>query len=287
MSGERWLALARAWFVEEIVDRVFEPHRRLAARTRPAARRRSGAIGAAACTVLRDQRRADGAVAIEPGLPERVTLSAWIATEAFVVAGTAAEWFFFFGANHHGARHLLPALVSVALPLALVPAAIVMSRFATAVELRTMMVRLTLLSVLLLIPTLAWWLPASNQSWRVVQAGEAVHRGYRELSVNDLLRSQAPADVGLGKARDWETLRRDAALERASILVMPFTMMAFGLSMARRAGRGWAVRAMAAWMTAGLIWLTLLDISPWLAHVAISAASMAGPKPRHYRVESA
>lgn len=276
MSGERLLLLARAWFADDMVTRVFEPlvadwaaeHETL----RGLARTRSNVrvvicVAITAALMLPWQ--------LKQRLPERVTLGGWIAIEAFVVIGGAAQWYLFFDGNPKGARYLLPALVATALPLALVPVAILMSRFATALELRTMMLRLALLSILALAPLLGWWLPASNQSWRVVQAGDTVRRGDRELSVNDLLRSQAPSDVYLGKARDWRTVRRNAALERASILVMPLTMMMLGLSIARRARTAWAVWAVAAWLAAALIWLSVLDISPWTAHAVILAAALA------------
>jgi hypothetical protein len=158
MTGNRWLTIARCWFADEMVERVFA---RAESSTRLAF-----CFATSGAMVLPWQ--------LKKQLPDRVTVGAWMTIEAFVVIGLAAQWYLFFDANPSGARYLLPALASTALPLALVPAAIVTSRVATAVELRTMMLRLTLLSMLLLAPTLTWWLPASNQSWRVVQAGDTL-----------------------------------------------------------------------------------------------------------------
>ena len=68
---------------------------------------------------------------------------------------------------------------------------------------------------------------------------------------------------------------------------MPFTMMALRLAIARRGRSGWAVRAVVAWKAAGLIWLTLLDIAPWMAHVAILVVSVAALKRRPPAPQSA
>jgi hypothetical protein len=280
VSGDRLLHLARAWFADDIVSRIFEPlvadwqieHAAL----RGVARRRSAlriwiCFAMTATLMLPWQ--------LKQRLPERVTLGGWIVTEGFVVIGMAAQWYFFFDANPRGASHLFPAMLSIALPLALIPAAFAVSRFGTPVEARTMMLRLALLSMLMLAPTLAWWMPHSNQTWRVAQAGEGVRRGGREVMPAELFRSQAPMDVVFANGSNWNTFRRDIVLERASVLFMPLTMMTFGMVAAAGARRRTSmipISALAAWTVAGLTWLAVLDVlTPWTAHAVLLAAALA------------
>ena len=204
-------------------------------------------------------------------LPERVTLGSWLALEGFIALGVFAQWYLFFAANARGVRLLLPALAGIAVPLALVPAAIIASRLGTPVEARTVMLRLALLSMITLAPVLGWWMPNANQEWRVVQvqSQEPPSRGARELTVNDLLRSHPPGDLSLPRTANWTTVRRDAALERLSVWFMPLTMTVVGLTIAYVTRMRPTMLALGSWMVAGLTWLTLLDLSPWLAHLAL------------------
>lgn len=278
MTGDTLLRIARAWFAPDIVTRVFEPlvadwdteHRALdgAARVRSLLRGWF-CFASTAAQMLPWQ--------LKHRLPERVTLGAWVATEGFIVVGIFAQLYFFFDATRVATRHLLPASFGIALPLALVPAAVIAVRLGTPMEARTMMLRLSLLSLLMLAPTLASWMPHSNQVWRVAQRPphEFVMRGHREVTLDELFRSQPPSDVYVGAGKDWNAARRDIVLERTSVLFMPLTMTALGLSVARLTRKRWPLVALGAWALAGLTWLNLLDLSPWSVHAVLLAAAFA------------
>jgi hypothetical protein len=277
MTGERLLAIARNWFSADIVTSVFEPliadwdteHRALSGVARLHSLVRIWCCFAATAAQMLPWQ-------LKHRLPERVTLGTWVAAEGFALVGIGALLYLSLGATRTGTRHLFPAALAVALPLAHLPAAVIASRFGTALEARTMMLRLTLLSMLTLTPLLAWWMPHSNQAWRVAQRPhEFVMRGNREVLLTELFRSQSPSDVFLERGKTWDAVRRDIVLERTSILFMPLTMTAAGLAVARLTRRRWPLIAVAAWAIGGWTWLTLIDISPWSMHAVLLAATFA------------
>jgi hypothetical protein len=284
VSGDRLLHLARAWFAEDIVTRVFEP---LVADWQI----EHAALRGFAC--LRSTLRIWFCFAmtaalmlpwqLKQRLPERVTLGGWIVTEAFVVVGVMAQWYLFFDANPRGASHLLPGLLSTALPLALIPAAFVVSRLGTPVEARTTMVRLTLIVMLCLAPLLAWWLPAANQAWRVAHAGEGVRRGDREVTLLEIMRAEPPKDFAYPRRSvivaapeieaDWNDVRRQVLIERASVLLMPVTLCLLAIAMSSVIQRRRTLAGLIMWALTAGVWLTMLDITPWGAHAVFLDAA--------------
>lgn len=278
MPGRRLLAMASAWFDEATVSRVFEP---LIADWQREHVTLSG-VGRA-----RSVLRVCGCFAttfvlslpwqLKRALPERMVLSGWIATEAFAAAGVIALIYLFYGFDGPAAGYLLPAALGMALPLAIVPAAVIVSRIGGPVETRTMVLRLALMVMVVLVPLLAWIMPATNQTWRVVQrpVHEVVLRGPREITLPELLSSRPPTGLVDRYAHEWDRTRSNALLERSSVLLMPLTMSLLGIAISRSAGRGWIVRAGIGWAIAGVIWLTLNDVSSPMAHpVLLSVAAL-------------
>ena len=285
MTGDRLLGVARAWFAEDIAARVFEPliadwqreHQTLRGCALVRSSLRIGICFAITAALMLPRQ-------LKQRLPERVTLTGWIVTEAFVAIGMAAQWYVFFDANPRGARYLLPAMLTTALPLALIPAAFAVSRFGTPVEARTMMLRLALLSMLMLAPTLGWWLPHSNQTWRVAQAGEGVQRGDREVTLLEIMSAVPPRDFAVPHRfaivaspeadADWNAVRRHVLIERTSVLFMPATMCLLGIAMTRAIRKRHALAGLVMWVLAGGVWLTILDITPRGAHAVFLDAAL-------------
>jgi hypothetical protein len=272
MTGERCLRFASAWLDDAAVRRVLEP---LIADWQKESRSLNGvarwraliavhwAFAVSFALMLPRQQRSL--------VSHRVLVKSWIATAAFGGAGIVLQLWLFFEGLGRDAAYLLPAALGTALPLALLPAVIIALAVGSPVHARTMMLRLVLMTAITLVPLLTWFLPVSNQIWRQERApaSAAVLRGAREITGPELLSSTPPSGVFRSVASDWNRTRREVVLERTSILLMPITMCALGLAVGRFARRAVLLHATVWWLIAGWVWLTLLDPSPWAAHVCL------------------
>lgn len=276
LPGTRLLRLARVWFDEGTVANIFEPlvadWQREAA-TAPRGRRRVCLVRGGAAFLM-SFALVLPRVWLRP-LPPRLVASIWSAAALFTMCGVLILFIpylpFLSGAGSHLLLYLLPSSLTVALPLALVPAAIVARRFGRAqgFELRALVARLTLSAMFLLVLLLGWITPHANQAWReaVAPDGAVALRGTRELTVPELLSAQPPAERGLWRPRDWEGMRRTALVERTSVAAMPLTMGVLGLALARIRGRGWAAVMLASWVAAGFLWIPMFYMSgPVMSH---------------------
>jgi len=103
--------------------------------------------------------------------------------------------------------------------------------------------------------TMAWVIPASNQSYRVAMMRQAIPKGERELSFGELKRELATADVDRGKRLSFEFHKR------LSVAGAPVTFVALALVLVIRR-RLWRTVSVAAVVAASFGYYVAL----WLAN---------------------
>lgn len=166
---------------------------------------------------------------------------------------------------------LLPSLSSAAFPLSILPATIMLltdhrwrpweARMATSFG--------ALLCVAVLIPTMGWIAPASNQAFRETTAhalgyDQVPLRGDRELTLPELLEHQPPADTWVPLAR-----LRSELHNRAALLTAPLTLTLLGAALARRKVKRRVAYAIGAWFAAGAFWSLLVGSGARLITTAL------------------
>jgi hypothetical protein len=293
LRGTTLLRIARAWFEAETVATVFEPF--IADWQRdcldnPNARRvicqlRAYAAFARMFLVALP-------VQVRRSVPLRVAVTGWIAAEVFVVLGIVAQMLAFFGTVQW---NLTPAAAATALPLALVPTAILLATIGRArpTELRSMMLRLALVTVVVLLPVILWLLPLGNQSYRESRRPipmQYADRGTREMFVTELVAEAPPADaINMIQSREqWQDARVSALAERVALVVLPFTMATLGTAAAALSTAALAP-AFFWWLTGGWILLTTFDHDGVISHpilLALAAGLTFGRSRRHRTIRT-
>ena len=264
------LSAARRWFDEETVSQVFEP---LIADWQHEPREHSrvghlrwlvrGYLCFAAAFIASLPRQ------VQRRQPDATLLSGWMTTEGFAAAGIFAQFYLFFGDEQvRAASYLLPALLATALPLALLPAAIVVFavRRPRPSDARAMVLRLAVIVFVVMIPLVAWIAPVNTQAWHKARmpAGWIEQRGIRELTLRELIATDPPRNfTQRGVSRDEELQNR------ASILLMPFTLSVLGLTVAAGTRRWFLPKALLWWMAVGLVWASLTMEGWWLRDRAL------------------
>ena len=297
MPGERLLDIARAWFDEATVVRVFEPliaDLQKEYRSLTGTRRRiqlAQGIAAFARTFVailaRDCRRP---------LPVGLGGTAWLCTDLFIALGTLLMLLPFGGMLWQTRADLLvPSAMSLALPTSLVPASIVMlgnSRWQTH-DVRRAMLRMTVLVTVLMFLLVGWITPIANQEWRVDTAARmrsrdpssgAPDRGVRELTLPELASSKPP-DTTLEpphtRNHEWHM--------RLALVTTPVAMMLLGFA-AGGHRRATYVRALTWWVATPALWMMLLWLTSarhlpaatvWLTPAALLLiAALSSPRGR-------
>jgi hypothetical protein len=268
--GGRLLALARAWFDETTVERVFEPliadwQRECASIAGPRALlcRLQGYLAFLSTFLLtfgRDFWRP---------LPVGLGGAAWLCIDAFAAVGALLLVYIWHasGGPMGMVGFLLPSQLTLALPIAVAPACIVLlnSRW-QPFEARRAMLRVVTITVLAMVVLTGWIAPNANQRFResvvAVQSHSEgsvkspVRRGMRELTLPELWASTAPREplVHGDYGRSLELHNR------LSVMLMPFCMMAVGIA-ASRGRRAIAVRCVAWWLVCGGVWLFAASVA--------------------------
>jgi hypothetical protein len=264
MTGASLLSLARAWFDEGTVSRVFEPlvadwQRECAglSGTRRAICRARGSAAFATTFILafaRDLRRP---------LPAGLGGAAWLCIEAFAGLGTivlAYTWRLSYPDLNGTFHWMFLSMLTMAMPLALVPASIVLinrSRWQPH-DVRRALVRTTAISVVAMIALAGWVTPSANQRWRESVATSTVvegqrpasllPRGVRELTQPELFADRPPADLmGDDRNRSFEFHHRMATF------LMPVCALAVGIAASKTASV-LAFRSTAWWVLCALVW---------------------------------
>ena len=264
MRGRRLLVLAQHWFDGHTVANVFEPL--LADWQRECADCRSGArltcsfrgllafVTTFALLLARSLRTR---------LPAGLERSAWMAVAAFSAGGTALLMVPFVvqrGFEMVASLYLLlPSSLAMALPLATLPASVMVltnPRWHPA-ERRRAVVRLTAVSLISMVAIAGWASPLANDAWRAklglqlnssASSNVRPRRGTRELTLAELARRDPPSG-----AIDPHSRGREYHM-RLVVITMPvtFTVLAFGIS---RRGRWSLGRVVACWLATPLLWL--------------------------------
>jgi hypothetical protein len=290
MPGWRLLSLARRWFDEATVVRVFEPlladwQRECAGLT---GRRRvacwlQGLTAFATAFVLTLTRKP------QHPPPAGLDLRTWRVAGAFTACGTLMlllPWvsqIFVEGRWVPRVDLVVPSALVLAVPMAMVPAIMLIltdGRWHPA-DARLSVVRFSVMSTLLVLVLGGWLVPTANQQWRVAVSArhgyydnQPVLRGTRELTLSELAAAETPMDLLDPHHRDREFHTR------LIIITAPIVMTILAFGVARRPRRSVA-RAAAWWLVAPIIWYAIFTLTQqsmgthhtpavlWLTPVAI------------------
>lgn len=285
MIGERLLTGIGHWFDERTVSQVFEPliadwQRECgdaAGLSRAWCLARGGAC--LALTIALTWPR----LLVAP-LPRDGRRRAAMLTLAFIASGTALAATPLLAVAPVITADLLPAALAMAIPLAPLPAAILIARLPLPRwQQRVATARAATVCALVLVPLAGWITPSANQRWRhdVYAAldgpASSVHvpRGVRELSIGELAAQHAPADM---LAADVHA-RPTELHGRLSLMLLPLTMAVMGVAAAGVAHRGMP-GALFWWLVGAGAWIGSSRVgSPgfaaaWLPHVALAAMAV-------------
>ena len=203
LSGpaDRLLSVARAWFDEGTVARVFEPLIADGAHECATAR---GVARAVALTRLHTCFAITFALGygrqMTSALPVGTSAAAWFQIELFWLAGAVVAYAPFYS-EFRMARPalLLPSALALALPFALLPVAVLTTsnRQLAPWQARAGLARVLLVAVVAMVALTGWAVPKANQMIRNEyvsrQAGRSIvaARGLRELTSTELPRRHA------------------------------------------------------------------------------------------------
>ena len=264
MRGRRFLVLAQHWFDDYTVTHVFEPlladWQRECAEQRGSERlfcRLRGSLALLTTFALMLS------TSVRRPSPSGLARSAWSAMIAFTAVGTAllmVPWLVERGMESITILPLLiPSSLAIALPLATVPAAVMVltnSRWHPAERRRTV-VRTTVVSLLLMVAIAGWASPLANDAWRrnlgpkinpIAYAKAGPPRGTRELTLAELARRDSPPGMIDSHLRGREYHMR------LVVITMPLTLTILAFGIARRS-RGTRVRVVACWLATPILWL--------------------------------
>jgi hypothetical protein len=293
MPGTRLLRIARAWFDEATVARVFVPlvadwQHECAHAT--GARRWSARIRGGLAFAM--TFAATLATQFWRPLPMSVSLTTWMLAELFIGVGVIAAYGSWILATElRPLTYLLASWLTLAVPFAILPVTIiVLTRvtFAPA-DTRIAVVRAAVLSVVAMVPLAGWVTPAANQSYRkeIVRIQEytyvapgALSRGVRELTLPELVATRPPRDLrspGISRGRELQG--------RLSLIALPITLTVLGFALARWRRRA-IMRAAAWWVAAAGIVLVVgraadaaagsleIAVGFWPAHLVLLAIAL-------------
>jgi hypothetical protein len=173
---------------------------------------------------------------------------------------------------------LLPATLCLALPLAIVPASILLLATSDCEphEVRQYLLRLsggTTLAMLLLV---GWVTPIANQMWRedtfARRQAEGIHLGSPARGVRELTLVELWLDGG---ADAFAPPRARAREKHARVIVAlsPIVMLVVGLSFARR-GRAGTLRAVLVWLAVPAVWLVVSSAAEAFVQAGGSPAAL-------------
>jgi len=274
MPGARMLAIAQAWCSPDTVARVFEPliaDYQADGASRQGIHRLRCTLAGVACFVVsfaltfgRDLRRP---------LPQGLTGRSSLTFMVFVALGMTVQFATMFddfvqsGAN---TSLIFPAFLGLALPLALVPATILVAtdpRWPAHAVRRAIACGAAALVTTLIVLN-GWVVPNFNQRLRVATAAHygqpPVARGNRELSLRELAATAAPSDAVSAPRRPS---RRYELHARLGLMFSPIPIAALGLAVARC--RRYALRRAILWWTVCALVLMFgsMTVDPWSARL--------------------
>jgi hypothetical protein len=298
MVGTHWLRFARRWLDERTVDVVIEPlvadwqHEvRASDRLTSIAVRFRGhlALARSVLACLLQQSR-------QP-LPSGVAVKAWFIVEAFATLGVLLVMVIAAYTSDMSRAPLgviLPASLTLALPLAAVPLLVAMTRLraVTPQVARWLAVRTALLLTLAMIPLAGWIAPQTHLGWRESLVGHELPHSLRQMTLTELVASNYGSSAALSAAKRHETNYR------LSTILMPISLSVFGLAAARARRRASAAigRAIGGatlwWITGAVLCVGALPainvllqatgfntfpwtpLAPWGSHVALLLSSV-------------
>jgi hypothetical protein len=262
------LRLAEAWFDAATVSRVFEPliadwQRECAPKSglaRIACRIRGAAAFAMSFTLT-------FAIEFRKPLPIGLPAAAYWTMEVFAGA-TLVVLYLPYAYNSAGIapQWLLASSLALALPIAITPASIVLAtrmKWPRPDRLKAV-ARMTLITAVLGAGLLGWVTPYSNQQYRMMVSErigrDMPARGVRELTLPELAATVLARDHVSTDTSRWRELN-----QRVNLMLLPITLAALGLAVARKPHRA-IVKACFWWIAAPAIYLILPG---WRAHIIL------------------
>ncbi len=284
MVGSRLIALARAWFDETTVERVFEPLiadwqrecASLSGRRALVCRLQGGAAFVVTFLITFSRE-------VRCPLPPGLAAATWLAVDTFASVGALVLVYVWQLSNSNlrgSVIWLLPSHFAIAIPIAVVPAAVLLLNLPgwQPRNVRHALLRIVTLNVLIMVVLTGWVSPHANQKYResvVTSRAQAtgaiarpVLRGVHELTLPELVASNPPLDrmVDGGYSRSLELHNR------LSVILMPVCMLAVGIA-ASRGRRATTLRCLVWWVVCASVWFLAASV----ASSRIGAAGIAEP----------